>query len=223
MLAGFPTLPQPSVGDPSMHDLFGIYQFLRCILNFLFCVVLLNRWNQHADPAVVPYIDQQLVPDPGAQPINHVGSSSTQIQALKDRWCFQAKKWLEIRNMNKALTEVLLKLLPTDVSTGYAKVLLNDPNITFGVTLQYFYTMFGDNDPIEKENSCMSMSAARDGFSFATLRTRIEDGCAYAAFTDVPLRTPRPSTHSPPSSSAQECTPPRTHYGWTYPRQNGRP
>ena len=90
--------------------------------------------------------------------------------------------------MNKALTEVLLKLLPTAISAGYAKVLFSEPNRPFGITLLYFYTMFGNNDPIEKENSRMSMLAAWDGLYCATLRKRSEDGCACAAFADVPLR-----------------------------------
>ena len=48
--------------------------------------------------------------------------------------------------MNAALTETLMKLLPHLVSIGYAKILLNDPNRAFGITLQYFYTMLGDDD-----------------------------------------------------------------------------
>lgn len=125
MIAGFPTLPQPLVGDPTVHDLFGIYQFLRicaqsqgtvlCILNFMFCVVPLNLWNHHLGLVVVPCINQTLVPDPGPTPTYPFEASRTQIQQIKDRWCFQAKNWLEIRNMNKALTYVLFKLLPTAV------------------------------------------------------------------------------------------------------------
>ena len=53
--------------------------------------------------------------------------------------------------------------------------------------IQSFYTMFGDDNPIEKENSCMSMSTMWDGFSYDTLCKRIEDRCAYAAFIDVAL------------------------------------
>lgn len=77
----------------------------------MFCVVPLSLWPQHTDIRTTPYIDQQLLPDPGPQPVYPFGSPSTQIQVLKDVWLYDAKNWLEVRNMNKALTKVLMKLL----------------------------------------------------------------------------------------------------------------
>ena len=52
--------------------------------------------------------------------------------------------------MNKALTEVLMKLLPTAISTGYEKVLPDNPIRPFGIMLQSFYTMLSNGDPIDK-------------------------------------------------------------------------
>ena len=167
-----------------MHDLFGIYQFLDicvqsqfialCILNFLFCGVPLNLWNQHVDPAVVPYTDQQLVPDPGAHHMCPFVALRTHIQVIKDIWCFQAKNWLEIRNTNKALISVLLKLLPTSISSGYTAVLLNKSNRPFGVTLQCLHTMFGDHDLIEKKTAACPCrphgTGSRSRYSAPTLR-----------------------------------------------------
>ena len=89
--------------------------------------------------------------------------------------------------MNAALTETLIKLIPHSISAGYAKILLNDPNRAFGITLQYFYMMLGNNDPHEKEASRIAMSAKWDGYNLSILREHVEDGCAYAAFADVPL------------------------------------
>ena len=60
--------------------------------------------------------------------------------------------------MNAALMETLMKLLPHLVSAGYAKILVNNPNRAFGITLQYFCTMLGDEDPLEKEASRVAMS-----------------------------------------------------------------
>lgn len=88
---------------------------------------------------------------------NPFGSSATQIQVISDIWLYDAKNWLKVRNMNKALTEVLMKLLPTAISLGYVKVLSNDLNRDLGVTLEYFYTMLDNNVPLEKEASRMAM------------------------------------------------------------------
>ena len=82
---------------------------------------------------------------------------------------------------------MLLKVLHIAICDGYTQVLLNNPTIPFGITLRHFYTMFGDNNPIEKENSRMSMSAVWDGLSYKVLRARIEDGLAYTIFANVPL------------------------------------
>ena len=127
MISGFHTLPQCMVGDPSMHYLFGAYRFLRicaqsqvtalCILNFLFCVVPCSLWPQHADVRTVPYIDQRLVPVPGHQLVYPFGASVAQFQETKALWLYDAKNWLKVKNINAALTEAFMKLLPQSVST----------------------------------------------------------------------------------------------------------
>ena len=180
-----------------MHDLFGAYRFLRicaqshvtalCVLNYLFCVVPLSLCLKHADIRTVSYVNQRLLPVPGRQPVYPFGATASHIQAIHDRWLYNAKNWLKVKNMNTTLTDTLMKLLPVAISAGYAKVLVNDPTKEFSITLQYFFTMLGNDDPLEKEASRMAMSTKWDGFSFATLHARVEDGCAYAAFVDVAL------------------------------------
>lgn len=146
MIDGVPTLPQRMVGDPSMHGLFGAYHFLcicaqlqvtaLCVLNYLFCVVPLSLWPQHADIRTVTYVNQRLLPVPECQSVYPFGATVSHIQAIKDIWLYNAKNWLKVKNMNTALTDTLMKLLPLVISAGYAKVLINDPNRKFGIALQ---------------------------------------------------------------------------------------
>lgn len=89
--------------------------------------------------------------------------------------------------MNKALTEVLHQLLPKSVCDGYAPQLFHDLNRAFGITFQYFYAMFDNDDPIEKEQSCITLSANWGRLSFKDLRARIKNGVACTAFANVPL------------------------------------
>lgn len=119
-----------------------------------------------------------------------VNATPTEIQQAKNRWQYNAKTHIKTKTMNKALTEVLLQLLPQGVRNGYAMQLLNDPNIQFGVTLQYFYRMFDNNDPVDKEASCVAMSANWEGFSFKDLRACTKNGMLYDALPTSRSRTP---------------------------------
>lgn len=79
--------------------------------------------------------------------------------------------------------------------------------------------MLGNDGPLKKQASRMTMSAKLDGFSFATLRKRVEDGCSYAAFSDIALMNAQAiDTIVAVILSAQDYTLPRTNYGWHYPR-----
>ena len=135
----------------------------------------------------MPCVDQRLLPVPGRPQIYPFRVSVALVLEAKDGWLYEAKIWLKVKNINRAITEVLMKLLPPAISAGFPRVLLNDTNRVFGTTLQYCYMMLGNNAPLEKEASRIAMSAKWDGYSFSVLCQRVEDRCACASSADVPL------------------------------------
>ena len=107
---------------------------------------------------------------------------------IKDHWAVSKKYFEEDQNMNKALTERFLELMPAAQRQGYKDILIGDPNRRFEDTFAYFYDNYGQEDEIEIENNKDKMKAEwhpRDGFE--VLKQRIKDGMMYAAFSNKPI------------------------------------
>ena len=86
---------------------------------------------------------------------------------IKDTWAVRKKYFEEDQNMNKALTERFLELMPIAQRHGYKDILIGDPNQRFETTFAYFYDDCGQEDEIEIQNNKDKMKAEwhpRDGF-----------------------------------------------------------
>ena len=58
---------------------------------------------------------------------------------IKDQWAVNKKYFEEDQNMNKALTERFLQLMPPAQRQEYKDILVGDPNRRFETTFAYFY------------------------------------------------------------------------------------
>ena len=90
--------------------------------------------------------------------------------------------------MNKVLTERFLSLVPQEHRTTYKVTLSSNPNKRFGDTFQLFYEQFGIEDEMEIETNKEEMKrpwSLAEGFE--ALKTRFNDGIAYASFANQPI------------------------------------
>ena len=76
---------------------------------------------------------------PGDAPAYNNGGGNTKNATIRDQWQLNNKNWSEDLNMNKALTERFLALIPHEHRTTYNVLLIQDSNRRFGVTFQHFY------------------------------------------------------------------------------------
>ena len=116
MLAGFPSAVPAIDGDISPMELLRVFRHLiECAqstitayheLNFLFLVVPPSVWPVYSNgPRPTPPVR------PGTNP-QSINSITVQNQMIKDQWAVSKKYFEEDQNMNKALTERFLELMP---------------------------------------------------------------------------------------------------------------
>ena len=189
MLTGFPAAVPAIESDISPMELLRVFRHLiECAqstttayhyLNFLFLVVPPSVWPVYSNgPRPTNPVH------PGTNP-GYIDGSVIENQMIKDQWAINKKYFEEDQNMNKALTERFLQLVPAAQRQGYKDILVGDPNRRFETTFAYFYDNYGQEDEIEIENNKDKMKAdwhPRDGFE--VLKQRIKDGMMYAAFAN---------------------------------------
>ena len=158
MVAGFPAKIPSIEGEITLKELLRVFQHLiACAqstvtshdaLNFLYLVVPATLWGLYSAAAY-----PQAPRNPGNIPLYHLQNTPLQNKVIKQAWLVAKKYWKEYQNMNKALTERFMSLLPTEYQLGYNKILIRDPNRIFEDTLNYFYNEYGQEDEVEiKQN-----------------------------------------------------------------------
>ena len=114
MLAGFPSAVPAVDGDISPMELLRVFRHLiECAqstttayheLNFLFLVVPPSVWPAYSNgPRPTPPV--RLNP-------SYINGNAVQNQMIKDTWAVSKKYFEEDQNMNKALPERFLELMP---------------------------------------------------------------------------------------------------------------
>ena len=193
MVTGFPAKIPSVEGEICVKELLRIFLHLvKCAqstptayheLNFLFLVVPEQIWCVYSS-GTYPTTPTQ----PSTNPPYVNTTNGLQNQVIKDDWSVAKKYYEEDQNMNKALTERFLALIPNEYSMEYAEVLTRDPNRKFVATFVHFYSEFGQEDEVEIEANKDEMKAPwhpREGFQ--VLKRRVTDGMLFASFAGKPI------------------------------------
>ena len=193
MIAGFPPKIPSIEGQTTLKELLRVFTHLiACAqstvttynpFNFLFLVVPFTLWNIYSN---TPYPTPPI--QPGTVPPYQQGMTPVQTQFIKDAWGATKKFYEEDQNMNEALTERFLSILPVPHQLGYQAILTRDPNKKFEATFNHFFNEFGQEDEVEIEDNKETMKKAwhpREGFQI--LKQRIQDGMTYASFASKPI------------------------------------
>ena len=199
MLVGFPDAVPAIDGDISPMKLLRFFRHLiKCAqstttsyheLKVLFLVVPPSGWLVYGNgPRPTNLIR------PGTKPL-YIDGNAVNNQMIKDQWAVNKTYFEEDKNMNKALTERFLELVPVAQRQGYKDILVGCPNRRFETTFAYFYDNYGREDEIEIENNKDKMKAElhpRD--SFEVSKQRIKDGMMYVRRVCQQARQPRRRT-----------------------------
>ena len=91
--------------------------------------------------------------------------------------------FIECKNINKALTEEFLALMPSLYTEEFKKTRTGNPNISFRDVFQQFLTLYGESDKNDRKANEDRMEAEyhpNDGIQ--QLISQIADGIEYAHF-----------------------------------------
>ena len=182
MAASFPARIPAIEGEITFKELLRVFRYLivcaqsvvtsHQTLNFLYLVVPTELWALYSATAY-----PQAPGNPGTIPPYHQNDTDLQNEVIKQAFLVAKKHYDEYLNMNKALTNKFMCLLPIKYQQGYNEILTRDPNCIFGEMLNYFYTEYGQEDEVEIEENKEQMKKPwhpRDGFQL--LKQQVLDG-----------------------------------------------
>ena len=130
----FPAKPKPIRGEPTLPELLRIQNYLvNCSqrhetdlspVNMLFVALPARLYSQYTASA---YPTELAYADSGITPNYMVVNSSAKHATIKACFEHTKKNFLEVKNMNKALSEVFLKLVPDEYTNDFKEARCRDP------------------------------------------------------------------------------------------------
>ena len=141
MMVGFPMSPGAIVGKPGARTLFDVLLHLiacsqlHCVegnngLNLLHIAVT-RQMYQHFLPAGGAGKEPNRAVNPGDTPVHAHGGNAAQRSNKKLAWEQGKHIYAEENNMEAALIERLLQLIPSNYKKDFLTVYQREPNMTF--------------------------------------------------------------------------------------------
>ena len=154
MMAGFPMSPGAIVGKPGARSLFDVLLHLIICsqshrvegnngLNLLHIAVT-GKMYQHFLPAGGAGMEPNRAIDPGDIPVHANGGDAAQRLNEKLAWEQGKHIYAEENNMEAALIERLLQMIPPNYKKDFLTVYHREPNnMTFQRAFRWFYNRYG--------------------------------------------------------------------------------
>ena len=148
-----------------------------CNLLFLHCIPP----EPYATYTNTAYPTQPL--DPGIIPIYFGANDAAARATVKAQFENVKQLFTECKNMNKALTEEFLALIPPLYTEEFKKTRTGNPNISFRDVFRQFLTLYGESDENDrKENKGRMETEWHPNDGIQRLISKIADGIEYAHF-----------------------------------------
>lgn len=194
MRDNFPEPPEPVREEPTLHSLLGILKYLmECSQTHESDISDVNLLFVCLTPLIYANYTSTAYPtepvDPG-QVANYAGTTTEAERAqVKAQFEYNKKLFLEVKNMNKALTETFLALIPAEFTKQYKADRLRNPNELFRNVFDRFVNEYGITDENDRKANKERMEAEwhpNDGIQ--TLIGRIDDGIEFAHYAGAAHR-----------------------------------
>ena len=189
--ANFPPAPQPIIGEPNLIGLVTLLQYMmRCAqtlkstispaMNLLYCALPPELYANYTDEAYpagnYPFPGEvDDVPD-YAMATSDNDRATIKAQHAKD---YQTRE--NCVNMNTALVDVFLSLIPQTFQATYANQRIRTPNCIFRDAFHHFITKYGGTTPEDRNLNKQRMAADwHPSMGFETLTHQVNTGIFYA-------------------------------------------
>ena len=198
MKAGFPPLPPPVVGQPTLLSLVTLITYMaQCAqthripisptMNLLYTAVDENMYANFTNEAY-PHGKYPFPPEVPDVPDYALCFTEKDRARVKTEHAIAQKTRADVINMNAALCDTFLSLIPKTFQAAYDHKHLNNPNSVFVEMFEFFVAKFGASTPEDHEDNRQRMAADwHPSQGFETLENRLFIGQAYSHVTDHPI------------------------------------
>jgi len=179
MKAAFPTPPEHLrvIGTPTLTDFIQILIFIaRCAqthkstispnMNLLYVAVPPGVYAHYTREAY-PYGMYPYPPSPLDVPNFAGANGGTARKNIKIQHALEVKRYTDVQNMNTALIDTFLELMPPSAKIAYNDIRISNPNAVFREMFEWFLNKYGETQAIDRKKNIDSMTAPwspNDGF-----------------------------------------------------------
>jgi len=162
MKAAFPTPPEHLrfIGTPTLTDFVQILIFIaRCAqthkstispnMNLLYVAVPPGVYAHYTREAY-PYGMYPYPPRPLDVPNFAGANGGTARENIKIQHALEVKRYTDVQNMNTALIDTFLELMPPSAKIAYNGIRISNPNAVFREMFEWFLNKYGETQAIER-------------------------------------------------------------------------
>ncbi len=201
MKAGFPAPPDHLhvIGSPTLTDFVQILIYIALCTQThkstispnmnLFYVAVPPGVNAHHTREAYPLGMYPYPPRPLGIPNFAGANGGTAPENIKIQHALEVKRSTDVQNMNTALIDTFLDLMPASAKIAYNDIRISNPNAVFREMFNWFLNKYGETQAIDRKKNIDSMTAPwspSDGFDSLTHRFFLAN--TYAICANHPLQ-----------------------------------
>jgi hypothetical protein len=199
MRAGFPTPPEPSLGAPNLFILNNLLQYIcKCVqmhkstifkkMNLHYVAVDPGLYTHYSAGEVYPTNDYPFPTDVDEVPNFSACNNDNDRVTAKKAHAILLKTRNDVVNMNAALIDTLLSLIPMAFKLLYEQERMMDPDAVFRQCFDWFVTKYGRTSAEDRETNRTAMAANwHPSMGFEVLTSRLFRGVTFASLLGHPI------------------------------------
>jgi len=199
MRLAFPKPPDPSLGTPNLFVLNDLLQYMcKCAqthkspiskrINLLYVAIDNTLYAHYAGAEAYPDGDYPFPPEPDDVP-DYTGAVDANARAaIKMTHGMAQKRCNDIVNMNTALIDAFLDLIPVAFRQSYAQIRMENPNSVFREMFAWFVTKYGRTSAEDRAANRNAMGLEwHPSQGFELLVARLFRGATFANLARYPI------------------------------------
>ena len=199
MYLAFPKPPDPSLGTPTLFVLNDLLQYMcKCAqthkspiskkMNLLYVAFDPTLFAHHAGGEAYPINDYPFLPEVDDVPDYTGAIDSNERAAIKTMHAMAHKRRNDVINMNTALIDAFLDLIPIAFKQSYKQICMENPNFVFREMFSWFVTKYGRTSAEDRATNRSSMALEwHPSQGFELLFMHLFCGATFANLTKYPI------------------------------------
>ena len=199
MRLAFPKPPDPSLGTPILFVLNDLLQYMcKCAqmhkspfskkMNFLYVAIHPTLYTHYAGGEAYPINDYPFPPEVNDVPDYTGAIDSNDRVAIKTTHTMALKKQNNVINMNTALIDAFLDLIPIAFKQSYEQICMENPNSVFQEMFSWFVAKYSHTSAEDRAtNRSLMVLVWHPSQVFELLVARLFHGATFVNLTKYPI------------------------------------